>query len=58
MITNPTKAALTRAAGPRCSSCRMLPAVTQIRRRDGQLQWRCRSCADRKTVAKWSGAKQ
>jgi hypothetical protein len=55
MIQPTEKARLTRAAGPRCSSCRMLPAVTQIRRRDGQLQWRCQSCAARKTVSRWSG---
>lgn len=58
MINNTAKARLTRAAGPMCSSCRMLPAVTQIRRRDGQKQWRCTSCAAKKTVAKWSGAKR
>ena len=35
---------------PTCMSCRMLPATKKIRTNDGKrLQWRCASCAKRKS---------
>lgn len=35
---------------PTCMSCRMLPAIKKVRTNNGlRLQWRCASCAKRKS---------